>query len=71
MTFTGFPRLTESDARTPPNQYLQDDVEGAFGWPRGERMPASPEVFSIEAREEARPPLVSDIRTALVPSEID
>ena len=33
-----------------------------FGWPRGERMPAVPEVFSIEDREEVRPLLVSDIK---------
>ncbi len=62
-------RLTESDALTPPNQYLQDDREGVFGWPHGERMPAVPEVFSIEGREESRPPLVTDIHDALVESK--
>ncbi len=63
-------RYTESDALKPPNQYLAKDKDdddddeyegGTFGWPRGERMPAVPEVFSIEDRRERRPLLVSDI----------
>ncbi len=64
-------RYTETDALKPPNQYLakdddndDDDDEyegGTFGWPHGERMPAVPEVFSIEDRRERRPLLVSDI----------
>ena len=45
------------------NQYLPDD-EGLFPVPRGERMPATPRLFSIDDEQLSRRPLLRNVRRA-------